>query len=299
MNKTQASTRAAFQGTFQDLLNSDLQLIVSLLKSGDVSFTDKQYRDCIYSKFAGGFAYDTKGAGAMGEKPPDKFNNWQSLFWYLYESRFLPLHTTPILLYISRDGCPPCMRFNAIWEQLKNNKVIKNSVRCVKIQLKGNLKDLHPILADSILQLIPPESFGTPSLMCVEPRSFFSIFTCSDLVPFQVKDHPGVFYVREVYDYQPDDNIPQDFTLRMIPYGYVKNGEHYKVSNTMIFEFQAIYQWINDVKYDTIILNEQAEHEALIGSKTEGVNKHPDKHSKGKHLGKSKHRHKSIAYMSF
>lgn len=272
MSKTGKGTRPVFQGTFHDLLNSDLELIISLLDNGDVSFTDKQYRDCVYSKFGGG-TQSLLGSGSLGQSkdqdlvPPAKFKNWEGLFRYLYECRFLPLHTAPILLYISREGCMPCMRFNAIWEQLKDNKVIKKSVRCVKLNLQNNLDDLHPMLSESILQQFSPNTFGTPTLMCVEPRSFFSIFTCIDLIPFKVKNQPKAFYVREVYGYHADENLPEEFSLRMIPYGYVKVGSHYQHSNDMIFQFDQVYQWINDVKYDTMVLNDQAEHEALMGEK--------------------------------
>ena len=246
-----------FEGTFRDLLSSDLQLIVTLLKNNKVSFTDKQYRDCLYSKFAGGISVlqSINSNKESLEEPPINFKNWAALFWFMHRCHFLPLHDTPILLYISRNGCGPCARFNAIWEQIKDNKVIKKSVRCVKIELVSGVNDLHPLLGDTLKEQMP--EIGTPCLICVEPQSFFTFFDCIKLIPFQDKNNVSNVYLQEEYDYRLESELPSKLKLSMIPYGYrEKDGKFYR-SEEMIFQYSNVYEWINRVKYDIALLREQ------------------------------------------
>src|SRR3990170_7436118 len=77
----------------------------------------------------------------------------------------------PVVIYISKVGCPACVGFEKEWSEIKRQ--LSGKARTVKFVCDSNL--------------YPPPCIGKyagwfPSLICAGPKSYYRIYTPTDQV---------------------------------------------------------------------------------------------------------------------
>lgn len=78
----------------------------------------------------------------------------------------------PILIYISKIGCPGCMLFNEEWEKIKEK--LSGQARLIRFNYNAGINELHP----SLVPLVP----WFPMILLTSPRSYFRLFTHDDQI---------------------------------------------------------------------------------------------------------------------
>lgn len=77
----------------------------------------------------------------------------------------------PVLIYISKEGCPACSHFDAEWGKIKNN--LSGKARFVKFVTTANLGPPPALLK---------YSGWFPSVVLAGPKSYFRVFTDDDKI---------------------------------------------------------------------------------------------------------------------